>query len=111
MCDVVARTASWTADALAPPSLGKRSAWGGPAHWRHIEELQAEAETDTWGITHKRALRCCAGGSQWSQARLYDKGLAVTDKCRRCGVARGTLWHRHFGCDAGAARRRDLCPG
>ena len=94
----------------AMPSLGPRSGWGGPLRWRHIEELQAEDETETRSIKHKRALRCAAGGSAWTQATLFDKWLTATDKCRRRGAARGTMWHRHFGCDAEQAKRRDLCP-
>ena len=76
-------------------------------HWKHIEELMDEEEEETWGIKHKRALRCAAGGSTWTQARLFDRKLATTDKCRRCRRQRGTLWHRHYGCDATAGRRRE----
>ena len=44
VAEVVGRTARWAEDAKALPA---RSAWGGPVHWRHIEELMAEEEQET----------------------------------------------------------------
>ena len=60
------------------PSLGPRSGWGGPLRWRHIEELQAEDETETRSIKHKRALRCVAGGSAWVPAAELAARLAAS---------------------------------
>ena len=61
---MVAKATRWAVEAKALPSLGQASARGGPAHWRHVEVLQAEEESETWDIKHKRALRCRVGGSQ-----------------------------------------------
>ena len=67
--EVFGRAARWMEDARALPALPARSAWGGPVHWRHIEELMAEEESETWSLKHKRALRSAVGGSAWPQAR------------------------------------------
>ena len=45
---------------------------GGPLHWRHFEELMKEEDKEAWGPKHKRALRTLAGGSVWTQAKLFD---------------------------------------
>ena len=49
----VERSARWAEDVKALPSRGRGSAGGGPLHGKHIDELRAEGETESWGVKHK----------------------------------------------------------
>eukprot|EP00959_Pyramimonas_sp_CCMP1952_P241232 5041427-Pyramimonas_sp.AAC.1 len=43
--------------------------------------------------------------AHWPQARLHGARGSGRARCRRGGAARGTLWHRVFGCPMLAAQR------
>ncbi|CAK0875090.1 unnamed protein product [Prorocentrum cordatum] len=85
---------------LGPRGLGIEAGLGARrASDRHeMRKLARERE--------QRALIAYISNAHWTQARLYDAKWRGRARCRCCGEARGTLWHRLFECPMLAAQRR-----
>ena len=49
-------------------------------------------------------------GGWWTQAKLFQVGLAEDPFCRLCGTAEGTLHHRLFRCPARRQAMESKCP-
>ena len=49
------------------------------------------------------AVRSCAAGGEWPQARLAAAGLVDQRQCLWCGAEDGTLAHRYWRCGVLAA--------
>jgi hypothetical protein len=90
--------------AAGAAGAGADGAWAAPVFWMGLlPNLTGQKGLD-WTQHHMHMLRSIVSGSCWCQARQFRVGVSSAADCRLCG-ARGTLWHRRYGCPAWATHR------
>ncbi|CAK0789090.1 unnamed protein product, partial [Prorocentrum cordatum] len=85
--------------------LASASSLQGSFFWDAFKELIGPG--GKFSERERNGLVAYLTNAHWPPARLHGARESGHARCRCCGAARGTLWHRLFECPMLAAQRRD----